>query len=453
MIRRAKIANFKSIGSTPLEIEFAPLTLLFGDNGTGKSSILEAVALLAQAMEKTSPNENHNDLDGRLVFLDKWEKLHHQMKPSNRVLLEIEVSPDPPEMKDGKRLSSPNFALSAGYRHTRSTLVEGPCAGQTELSTEVFIEGTEKIGYITRRLDDKKVKLINILGISASKSPPIEVPADQSWYLNNMAPVNFPSVGWTNIENIKADRVFEILDTVRFLKECIADRIFFLGAPRSKLCDTEPTSKVPDMIGSKCENTLSLLNRISSDQTPVGRSLYDKIAKWTNIFSLAYPSAYLGDSNTFYGRFIDSNLKVELPTSLSSYGAAQIFPVILQIFYSKPGSTVIIEEPETSLHPRLQNALPELFAEALSENKQVIVSTHSEILPLSVTDSIRNGLLKSQMVKIYHVTRSTISGATEIGPLPLADNGNIEGWIPSFNEVEDRLLKNWAKNLPDADDE
>lgn len=47
MITKVIIKNFKSIKN--LEIELAPLTILIGPNGSGKTSILEAIALMSQA--------------------------------------------------------------------------------------------------------------------------------------------------------------------------------------------------------------------------------------------------------------------------------------------------------------------------------------------------------------------------------------------------------------------
>ena len=46
MLTKVKIENFKSIRK--LDLELAPLTILVGPNASGKSNVLEAVAILAQ---------------------------------------------------------------------------------------------------------------------------------------------------------------------------------------------------------------------------------------------------------------------------------------------------------------------------------------------------------------------------------------------------------------------
>jgi AAA15 family ATPase/GTPase len=52
MIERVSVGNFKAI-SSKLELTLAPLTLFVGENGAGKSTVLEAIALLAQSARPT----------------------------------------------------------------------------------------------------------------------------------------------------------------------------------------------------------------------------------------------------------------------------------------------------------------------------------------------------------------------------------------------------------------
>ena len=54
MITGLKLRNFKAIGDRPVELQLAPLTLLVGANGSGKSSVLEAVGGLAETAAQTA---------------------------------------------------------------------------------------------------------------------------------------------------------------------------------------------------------------------------------------------------------------------------------------------------------------------------------------------------------------------------------------------------------------
>lgn len=67
MFRRLKLTNFKCFKST--ELYFAPLTLLCGLNGMGKSSVIQALLVLRQSVTSGELNEGHLVLGGDLTDL------------------------------------------------------------------------------------------------------------------------------------------------------------------------------------------------------------------------------------------------------------------------------------------------------------------------------------------------------------------------------------------------
>ena len=53
MFTRIDLTNFRAIGPRPLNLPLRPLTLPVGENGSGKSSVLQAIALTAQSAKRT----------------------------------------------------------------------------------------------------------------------------------------------------------------------------------------------------------------------------------------------------------------------------------------------------------------------------------------------------------------------------------------------------------------
>ena len=67
MIRSVSLTNFKCFGA--LHLELAPLTLLCGVNGMGKSSVLQALLVLRQSAEAGVLRQGHLILDSELADL------------------------------------------------------------------------------------------------------------------------------------------------------------------------------------------------------------------------------------------------------------------------------------------------------------------------------------------------------------------------------------------------
>ena len=73
------------------------------------------------------------------------------------------------------------------------------------------------------------------------------------------------------------------------------------------------------------------------------------------------------------------------------YGISHVLPVLVALLSAKPGSLIILENPEAHLHPKGQAELAKLIARAAQAGVQVIVETHS--------DHIINGILVA--TKLY----------------------------------------------------
>ena len=77
MLREYRLTNFKAFGET-VTIPIRPLTLIFGANSSGKSSIFQSMLLLKQTLEEAKNPETALLLEGSLVDLGKYHDFVHQ---------------------------------------------------------------------------------------------------------------------------------------------------------------------------------------------------------------------------------------------------------------------------------------------------------------------------------------------------------------------------------------
>ena len=219
-------------------------------------------------------------------------------------------------------------------------------------------------------------------------------------------------------------------------------KVFPIRATRGIIEDSD-VPKEADWVWQNGEHTLEILERLPDANY---RSERMKIQKWVSVFGISEAAATLAGRSRISGSFSDEILDVALNASFASTGSRQVLPLIIQLFWSNPGSIILIEEPEISLHPELQIRLLEMFAEAINESKQIILTTHSHFLLQAIGYAVHNKWMKADQISVYHVEKG--ENGTEVESLALGKNGYIQGWVPSFNKVERRLLKEWAETLP-----
>ncbi len=102
--------------------------------------------------------------------------------------------------------------------------------------------------------------------------------------------------------------------------------------------------------------------------------------------------------------------------------------------------TICIEESEIHLHPELMDKFIQVLIEiAKDENKNFIITTHSEHIVSSLLNSVSKKRLKSEDLRVLYLhkdkKRSTIENQQ------INDKGQIEGGLKSFYETELEEIK------------
>jgi predicted ATPase len=106
--------------------------------------------------------------------------------------------------------------------------------------------------------------------------------------------------------------------------------------------------------------------------------------------------------------------------------------VIVQSYYASPHSTVIFEQPEIHLHPRVQADLADLFVDVARARKvQFIVESHSEHFLRRLQRRVAEGeLISNEEVALY--TCDIDGGHSTIQELKVDEYGNIANWPKDF---------------------
>ena len=114
------------------------------------------------------------------------------------------------------------------------------------------------------------------------------------------------------------------------------------------------------------------------------------------------------------------------------FGSNTLIQLLHQLILADEGATVLIEEPEIHLHPKAQADLAEVLAEtAKAEDKQIIMTTHSEHLVERLLLLVAEGTLSSDDVAIYSF-RKDEKGECFAAEIEVTENGQVEGGLTDF---------------------
>lgn len=91
MLQTLHLTNFKGIAS-PQRVDFAPLTLLFGPNSAGKSTILQALLYLHEILQHGNADVDRTSLGGDVIELGGFARLVHRHDTSRAITLRAEFA-------------------------------------------------------------------------------------------------------------------------------------------------------------------------------------------------------------------------------------------------------------------------------------------------------------------------------------------------------------------------
>jgi len=124
------------------------------------------------------------------------------------------------------------------------------------------------------------------------------------------------------------------------------------------------------------------------------------------------------------------------------YGVSQSLPILVDISSSR-STTFLLQQPEVHLHPRGQAELASLFVKsAKSHRNRFLIETHSDYIIDRVRIDVRSGKLAAKDVSILYFEPNGTS--VEIHNIQLDESGNLlnvpTGYRDFFAKETDRLL-------------
>lgn len=455
-IKAITIENFKSI-SEPVRIEFKPLTLLFGPNSAGKSTIIQALHYIREVLEFRRLDVDKTISGGDFIDLGGFDNFVHGHDLSKKVSFRIELhsvnksfSLAEEAIRDSSKLdeflTESNIWLSFSIMKEANSVVVSDYA---ICFNDILYVASEKNAETINLLLDRKKVLRNIQEILEFSDDCFCEDAGYHWYEdvdkhfywhNTKSIDNFlPEYGATDAD------VYDRIEgkVLGYSKSRILGTIvdelkglLYLGplrtipprnySPQKTFAPSRWSDGLAawDVASYSNQETIDEINKWLGKKHPdtnleigldTGYALKRKAAvtlEQGELQLMENPgSLSKEDLVALVARLHDGKVpkvaltqgKDGLEVSLCDVGVgiSQTFPVVMAAL-DKDAKMVIIEQPELHIHPRLQVELGDLFISAAKQDKCMIIETHSEHLILrlmrrmrqTVDDELPEGMAK-----------------------------------------------------------
>jgi predicted ATPase len=404
------VGGFKSFAEDQ-RVEIRPLTLLAGANSSGKSSLMQPLLLLKQTLE-ASYDPGPLMLDGP----------HVRFSNAEQILARIGKSICVTEFRVGFETNKNDVILNAfrssedqGLDLVRSDLkISGRAvalhAGAKDLALDV-VENLNPLFFDLVPNFLAKTKLL--------------------WQVVRSR--CFLSVSPQGVVESLVDR------TQEEIFGSLLQKIIHVPGLRGNPERSYNTSAVGDFFPGTFENYVASI--LMSWQRSAKKKL-DSLNQ--NLESLGLTSRV--EANPLDATRVEL-LVGRLPTTAGSdngdlvnivdvgFGVSQVLPVIVALLTAQSGQLVYIEQPELHLHPRAQQALASVLADAANRGVRVVAETHSAILLRAVQTLVVQDKLDPANVILHWFQRDKL-GATKVTSAELDERGAYGDWPEDFGEVE-----------------
>ncbi|MGL4574401.1 MAG: AAA family ATPase [Burkholderiaceae bacterium] len=407
--------------------EFKPLTLIMGENSSGKSTVL---ATLSAALNRDFPGSSS-------VF--------------NNPPFELGSFETIAQYRGGKAGRAAEFWI-----HLENTIDNRPCALSAKFNeiggnircTKVLISANKTEIVCDRQIDSVHVEL-KVDGVSALKksreiSNDVELSISRIFRL--VQDLSF-EVYVANNNSSKEDvanrrHVFEAISQAYMTIDRSTPVVVALSPirlkPRRTFDDFDDTFR-PD--GNHIPPKLATLWKQLTEQNTSKKesARAEKIFEQLNLFG---SEAGLFDeidvrrlgkrpSDPFQVRVKTFGPHVNLVDV--GYGISQSIPIVAETLLGPPDAVYLVQQPEVHLHPKAQAALGSFFARLVTSSKRhFVIETHSDYLLDRIRREVAEGKLKPEQFQLIYLDKPDFF--SRVHHLTLDSLGNVNNAPDSYRK-------------------
>lgn len=388
MIKSIEIKNFKSIKEKHFNL--TNLNVLLGLNGQGKSSFIQSLLLLRQSNIVRDKSKGWLNLKGKYVDIGNTKDAFYQYAKKEGLIFNLNTDGDI------------NIPFHYDYEMEKDVLPpksDIDFYGDTAIDFEALVEkAKENTGLFSNQFQYLNAYRIN---------PESTYPKSNNDVVQN--------------RNIGMNGQF----TAHFIETYYDEEVAFENL-------LHPKSFIEDLILKKTIVNKTLINQINlwmGEISPGINVRTTSINQDEVLLEYVFEQPIYGNTNRFK------------PVNVG-FGITYSLPVITALLSAKPGALLIIENPESHIHPRGQAELGKLIALVAQNDVQIIIETHSDHILNGIRVGVNLGNLEKDNVVLFYFKKliDEQEQYSNVINIELDKKGEL-------SEYPDGLLDEWGNQL------
>ncbi len=493
-----RLQNFMGYVDTDW-VEFRPITLLFGSNSSGKSAFIRAILLLRQSLQPSSSTELKEQVIGAGRQREPLNFIADNGVDLGSFWQMIHAHTPYVDLEDQKAaLKQMVFGFRCQIVLNAFKEIDGKFTPSNDLFVDLYLnfqlneQSRVELSAITvelsrikegKTLESRVILLAELLTVydwrgwyfsnHFQKNDELYYTTDTKFLAENP---DDPRIIWKSRFRVDSSsgflptifvevktKITESIESIfrqccESIRDWLSDEKFWrLGpirsAPRRTFRPSELSQHKWDASGeSAILDFIQSYNPESETQKKINRSFeYLTIGKKIEVLPLTPQTPPYSEAtpDAFQILVFKDGESRGVNLIEIGYGASQIFPIVLKVWYSPASVFGITEQPELHLHPKAQAELADLFIMSVNETREnaslptrcYLVETHSEHLILRILRRIRETAdkhaeselisLTPKDVQVIYIRREATE--TKLHKLAIKTDGDfVDKWPDGF---------------------
>ncbi len=446
------VSGFKSIKQVN-EFDFRSLTLLAGINSSGKSSLIQSLLFLKQSFE--SGKGLILDYQNDYVWVEQPLELIHGKKEATKLSYELELSSKEignlsfyeKYLQENEQLKTLRIYLDFYLKNVNGTYGE---FSLNRLKVELFYGENKQREFIVYKYKDEDTYRIGKSYTKEMLNAGTMELSDLTGFKPTFKYGFMPVFCERGKDFVSLTIVNDLADTL----SSFFSKINYLGPQRVKPAYVRSYNTIDFQdVGTNGENTRFMIDKNKDSKIEnYGESFVNLLNLWTvermQLAKKIYVKRGSGSDKTYYVK-VENESGVEVDLCQTGFGLSQILPIITQGLLTPVGGTLIVEDPDVHMHPRVQAELVNFFADMAARGRKVIIETHSDHIVTRMRLLLAQQQLDNNSVNVCFVTNNY--GHSEYRSCALTPEGRFTEKLPDgFMDSQEQDFRKIIKSQLNA---